>query len=133
MTQPRVRAWFCVLGFTGDTDEISAMMGRAPDDAWRAGEGIGNARTPQPLAGWRIRSRLSPDADVDEHARWLLDRLPSGLPADGPSSGLYLQLSFAIDVYDERPALSFSPETIARLAALRAAIDVDLYGPAADG
>lgn len=129
MTPPRVRAWFCVLGFAGDPDEFSAMMGTAPDDTWRAGEGIGSARTPQPEAGWRIRSRLPSDADVEAHARWLLDRLPAGLPANGP----YLQLSFAIDVYGEQPALSFSPETIARLAALGAAIDVDLYGPTADG
>lgn len=133
MTPPRVRAWFSVLGFTGDPDEVSAMMGTAPDDTWRAGEGIGNARTPQPEAGWRIRSRLPSGADVDEHARWLLDRLPSGLPADGPAAGLYLQLSYAIDVYDERPALSFSPETIARVAGLGASIDVDLYRPAVDG
>jgi hypothetical protein len=128
MTAPRVRAWFSVLGFTGDPDQISVMMGTAPDDAWRAGEGIGPARTPQPEAGWRIRSRLPSDADVEEHARGLLDRLPSRLPADERSSGLYLQLSCAVDVYDERPALSFSPETIARIAALGAAIDVDLYG-----
>jgi hypothetical protein len=133
MTIPRVRAWFSVLGFIGDPDEVSSMMGTLPDDTWRVGEAIGSARTPQPEAGWRMRSRLPPDADVEEHARGLLDRLPSGLPADGPASGLHLELSFAIDVYDQQPALWFSPETVARIAALGAAIDIDLYGLGTEG
>lgn len=133
MTIPRVRAWFYVLGFTCEPGEISSTMGTPPDDTWRAGERMGSAPTPQPEAGWRMRSRLPPDADVEEHARWLLDQLPSGLPADGPVSGLYLQLSFVIDFYDQQPALWFSPETVARIAALGAAIDIDLYGLGPEG
>lgn len=133
MTPPRVRAWFSVLGFTGDPGEISARLGLVPDAAWGAGEGIGTARTAQPEAGWRIRSQLPADADVEEHACWLLDRLPAALLARESLPGSYLQFSFAIDVAGERPALSFSPGTVARIAALHAAIDIDLYGLAGDG
>jgi len=65
--------------------------------------------------------------ELEPYADWLLERLPETIDLSSITKEWEAVLWFTVIVEEESPAVYFRPQTLARLAALPAALDVDLY------
>ena len=82
MTNDRnVWAYFVIAGFPGSPEDITRLLGLAPDDSAGKGEkrrARGGQEYTVKDSYWEIHGRVSNDLSIDEHVVELLDRL-SGL------------------------------------------------------
>lgn len=127
MADPKIYAYLRILGFECRPDEISAHLGVEPSRSWVKGEIVPPRRRPSDESGWELRSPLDEPYDLEDHALWLLDRLPSRIDLSGLTAWWTVTLSFAVYLRGRTPAGFFENGTLARIAALGAALDIDLY------
>jgi hypothetical protein len=123
------RACFRVLGFACSHDELSGALGVQPTRTWKHGDLVTSRSTRrQKASGWEVASGLSQHATPHQHASRLLDRLA---PAADSLRQMRVEasvLSIVIEVHGgDRPPIGLSRENVARLAALGAQLDIDLY------
>ena len=123
-------AAFTLTGQGLDPDQVTVAAGIAPSVTWRTGDLVHPKATVRyQHNGWSVRSSLGPAADLEEHVTAVLDQLQAGWEALEELSG-YQDAEVACTIYSyggDRPAIHFTEDTIARIARLHAAVDVDLY------
>jgi hypothetical protein len=123
------RAFFRVIGFACSPDELSNAIGLQPTRTWNEGDLVTSRSTRrQKSSGWELASGLAKEATPDQHASRLLDRLG---PAADSLKRMPVEasvLSIVLEIHGgDRPPLGLSRENVARLAALGAELDIDLY------
>jgi hypothetical protein len=127
-------ATFWLRGERLDPDVITRVMGIEPNRADRRGEPrASNPQYKHRTGAWTLESEnvLSREDDhLDDHLRWLLDRLEPRAPALAEVvADQGLDVEFWCVVWMDGPNCDFAlpPETIGRVAALGAALRLDIY------
>jgi hypothetical protein len=128
--ESEISAAFTLTGPDLDPEHVTHKTGLAPSKTWRAGDLIQKPATIRyEHSGWRLKSQLPPSAGIEEHIRWLIERLAPSWEALKELGGRY-RSEFSCTVYSyggDRPAIHFASDVLTRAADLSAAIDVDLY------
>src|SRR4051812_16363497 len=127
MADPSIFAYLEIRDFACPPDEITVRLGIVPSLSWSEGDHIPNPARPNPTSGWRLQSPLPDRHDLEVHALWLLDRAPPRIDLAGLTSRWSVGLSFAVYVSGRTPAMFFQNATLARIVALGATLDIDLY------
>jgi hypothetical protein len=113
--------------FEVDPDEVSKLLGIAPDFIWRKGDLILETARSYSENGWRLVSSLPVSSSVEEHVLNVLDRIEPAAELLSHLKPLEVEVSCVVYYYDYTPVLGLSHETIRRLARLGASLDYDLY------
>jgi len=126
MTTPRITAALVISDFTCSPDEVTHAMGIAPTQTWRVGDPSGLPGVTRTTNGWRLRSGLEDSTDLGLHLEWLLRRLPLAMPEVAEREGWAFTFSCGVTIDDRAPAMAFSAAVLSGIAALHAALDVDV-------
>ena len=59
-----IQVSFCVTGFDGLPEEITAVIGLQPSKSWRKGEACGGGKGIHTHSGWELVSPESSDVDL---------------------------------------------------------------------
>jgi hypothetical protein len=121
-------AYFWVEGYTASPNEISARLDLTPTSMRRIGD-VGRNGPPATSNSWRLLSPLARgDRLLQDYIEGLLSLLE---PRASAVCELAAQYSVGINCvgyyYGSNPGLHLSSSLLARLAALRVAVDFDLY------
>lgn len=117
-----------------DPTEVTAQLGLIPDMAYIKGElsppgSVTGRSYPYRTGMWLVETPLPRTAELDAHLRALLDLLGSkvamihAFKAQGYTIDFYCGLFLESD----NEGLALSAETLARVAALGAELDLDIY------
>ncbi len=119
--------------------EVTAQLGLTPTAAYAKGE----MSPPGPVTGrsyrrrtgmWRLQSPLPRAAERDDHLRALLEQLDAKASRIQAFKDKGVTVDFFCGLFlgDVNEGLGRPPETLARVAALSAMLDLDIYGPPGD-
>lgn len=124
-----VRLQLAVLSLEQTAEELSAMLGTTATKLWRTGESIlGDSPARHKENGWAlVVTGPEVNRDPDLAVRNLLDTLPSTAAFRSLPPSCEVQLSIGLTGHRARPGLYLSAETLARLSAIRASLDIDTY------
>jgi len=127
MAIEEMRVSLRITGFSCSGEAISAALGIDGTETWQSGDPVPKTAMRRVVNGWVLRSPLPEGRELEPHILWLLDRLPHTLNSLVNVTTEYAA-EFSCGVYtrEEMPVLALSPETVARIAALEAAIDIDV-------
>jgi hypothetical protein len=133
----RRKASFRLMGDQLDPEALARITGASPSKAHRKGDPrpLPNGKTGTHRSGlWSLDTsgQLADDAGLDEHLRWLLDRLePSreALKAAIAEQGLTADFFCGYFMESWNNGFSLSADTLARVAELGAKLGIDIYGP----
>lgn len=127
--KPIIRASAYVTDFDSDASRISELLEVEPTRTWKKGQQIARSALASVENGWELASDSNDPLSVEAHLLDLLDRLPPKSVARLRKAcpGCEVQLSITIEVESETPAVNFTPESLRRLAAIGASLDIDLY------
>jgi hypothetical protein len=126
---PDMQAAFVLSGEI-DPDFITQTLGIRPSLTFAKGEHIQGTALTRKKNGWvlRVQSQTGQIA-LDELVDTLVDPL---MPAAAQINklcldySLFSQISCAVTIKDETPAISFSADLLAKAASLNAGLDIDL-------
>jgi hypothetical protein len=110
-----------------DSSRISELVGTQFDKCWTKGDSRFGTKVQESNHGCCLSSGLPRSAPLNVQLHTLLDRtisLRSGIKA--LDARCAVEISCVI-YSDQEPALTFSPDTVAAIAALGAGFDIDLY------
>lgn len=133
MTDARLEVSFNITGFTCTPEEVTARLGVTPSRVWRTGDAVGSSAIRRKFNGWLVQSTVETQMNLEEHVHWLLEHLPqdlSGLTEISPE--WHAELACSVYVHDQTPAMALDSESLKRLAALGAGLDIDIYVLGAD-
>ncbi len=122
-----IKACLKILGFDGPPNVITKILGTAPTRVWLKGDKVPKTILEYEQNGWLFKAPVDElSTDTERATVALLDSLPDPsrfrqLPRSD------IEISYAIYGYKERPYFNLSAATIARIAAIGADIDVDIY------
>lgn len=124
-----IRSYAVIWGQRCDPDAITRRIGVTPTKRWRVGdmrhEATGRRHTD---AGWRMDASPETDATLEAHVEALLEKLwPARDQLRELRTVCEVQFTIVIHCRDAAPAMYLSAATIERLAAIGAALDIDLY------
>lgn len=121
-----------LIGGDLDPEEVTRLLGCAPTRAWRKGDVREDPRYHilQRTGVWSLDSDTDRSVPLDEQIRALIARVPT-------DSAVWEALArrFDIDVFcgihlDEwNRGCGFGPDLLRRLGEMKAALDLDIYGP----
>jgi hypothetical protein len=132
MTAAEPACWEChvelrILGFDGPPEAISTALGVEPTRSWMAND----PAVKGPLRrrnGWILKSSLPVETEPAEQVTSILRRLPKGLLGlSSIKGGWNASVLCAVYLASGTPPLFFEPSTLATIAGLGAALDIDLY------
>jgi hypothetical protein len=127
MRTPDLQATLTVSGFECLPEQVSSVLGVTPTDTWLEGDPIGQGTRRWQFRGWRLRSPLAGDEALSDHIAWLLQAVPGAFDRlRSVTESWELELAVTAFVYDAVPALHLPAAQMARLAALNAAVDIDV-------
>lgn len=122
-----------LLSTTKTAEEAEEVLGVKPEQRWRMGDPVAFKPDGEPLARKHTSNGCAliatADAwDVEEQLNSLFNRLPKDLLAVKERlQGWQIEVSVSAYFESTGPAFHLSPATLARIALLGAALDVDLY------
>jgi hypothetical protein len=132
-TISRLRATLRITGDELDPDEITRLLGKAPDAVQRRGYPL---RLPSGAEGriltfssWRLQADESCDGDLDVQVAQILDRTTDDLAVWRRIASAYRMDLFCglfLEGYNE--GLSISPSTLRDLGEREIALGLDIYG-----
>jgi hypothetical protein len=132
---PQIQEAHVSFGFFGDSlvpQRVTDLLGLSPTHAHARGD-------PHPIrsnpdlrwrsGAWMLDSQQSPDAPLDQHLRDLLDRLEPKAEAirELVAEGLRASFSCGCFLEKENEGTTLPPQTLGRIAALGADLDLDIY------
>jgi hypothetical protein len=129
-TAPDVKAYLWISDFDEDPDEISRRLGIEPSETNRAGDAMGQSPMRRRRNSWRLDSTVDAPYDVEKHALAILDRVaPAQEAVRELAQRCSVELKVVIYANTEQsfPGLSFTRETLRRIADLAADLDIDVY------
>ena len=120
--------YWSITGFACDPGDVSKCLALDPTATWRIGDRIGSSVRQREHNGWRLQSPFDESASLEDHVRWLLDRVTpryDALPAvAGPHDS---ELACVLHLVDRAPELHLEAATLERMVALKTELDVDIY------
>lgn len=123
-----MRAYLMIWGATCDPDEITQRVGTLPSTTWRVGD-VRHGKTGRlhEDAGWRIDA-ATVEATADGYVDLLLNQVWNAAAyLKTLGSSCELQINMVVHCRDTAPPISISSSNIARLAAIGAGVDIDIY------
>ncbi len=127
---PRVKTEFCITGRGLRPDEITDSVKIPPTRTWLEGDSIQGTKLRRKHNGWCLSlgddiGDMELDDNISELLRILLPRADQ-ISHICSEYDLDCELSCAIRIRDEVPAISFDPRIISALSGLNAALDIDI-------
>lgn len=118
---------FRVISKTMSPADITARLNVEPDQAWTKGDIRNGTKISEVDNGWELTSSTNGEAQLEQEVAGLLNRIAPVVDAlKELSRSCNIQISCV--VYAEAPPpLNFSADLVSRIAAARAALDIDLY------
>ena len=127
---PKIKVEFCITGNGLRPEEITGSLNVIPTKTWLEGDPLQGTKLRRKHNGWCLSlkdeaSSLDLDANISELLRFLLPKsdqvsyLCSEYDMD-------CELSCAIRIREEVPAINLNPKTLSALSSLNAAIDIDV-------
>jgi hypothetical protein len=111
-------------------EELTELLGLAPDKSWRLGELTTGGR-PYRHHGWELDSRLPQDRPAEEQLSDVLERLAPIAPAVGSLANnpavFRARLWLVRHGENGNPGLSLSLESIRQIDALGVGLEIDMY------
>jgi hypothetical protein len=129
MSKPLIEIELRLTGQGISVEEIASLVGLTPTKTWKRGEAIRKTNLSRKEDGWVFGIPQRETHDMEALLRELLDVLEmrgQGLAEATSRFSLSKEISFGVYVRDETPAAWFSVETLRRLAALDASLDIDV-------
>jgi len=126
----KIYAYFSLRGLDFDPEEITTKVGLIPTKTWKAGDLINpKATVCRKENGWSLKSELDESIDLEDHVRYLLQKLePGWLPLIEICKKYYAEINCVVYAAgNERPAIHFNKDIVDKAAKLNAEIDIDLY------
>lgn len=124
------RARLVVLSDELSPDELTEMLGMAPDKSWRIGEPTTGGRQFR-HHGWELHSHIPRDRPAEEQLSDLLERLAPIAPAVASlaSNPAVFSARLWLVRHGENwnPGLSLSVESIRQIDALGVGLEIDIY------
>ena len=124
------RARLVVLSDELSPEELTELLGMAPDVSWRMGE-PGRGGRPHPHHGWELESRLRQDRPPEEQLTDLLERLAPIAPAIASLANnpavFGARLWLVRHGENWNPGVSLSVESIRQVDALGLGLEIDIY------
>ena len=121
---------FNICGFSCKPEDISRLLGIQPDEAHAKGEPRGTGKAVCRESLWVLRSRVSPNLEIENHINDIMERLePVHEKVCSLPGKYYCYLSCGVDIYDGPggPAVEFDAKTLRILGTIGASLDVDVY------
>lgn len=116
-----------VLSEKLSVEEITNRIGIECDHSWKIGDQRPKTIIKERNNGWIVQSGLEKEASLEEHVQDLLGRLDSVGDRIKEVSH-HEEVEFSCVVYSEEiPTLFFEKATMAKISALGASLDIDLY------
>jgi len=126
---PEIKIEFIICGSL-PPDEITSFIGILPTRTWKFGDLINGTTITRKQNGWCLSSNLvTPSIIVENHLKPLFEILLPKAEVINEICKKYdleAEMSAAIYVIDEIPDLFLGSETIAVIAKLKAALDLDI-------
>ena len=126
----KIKARLTIFDFDSPVEEIVQTLGFCPTKTWRRGEPVlPKAKNVHHENGLMLVAPCEPiNSTVNEQVDSLLSIITPHIDnfAKLPI-GVEVELSCIIYVYDCRPVIGFSHETVRVLAQIGASIDIDFY------
>ena len=126
-TPNEIRIQLTFTGFRRPPSEVTALIGLLPAKTWEAGASIERSAREYASNGWRV----CPDGQYDDVERGVDALLEKTAPHWDKLRRFSLEgrveLSLVVFVYESAPAVHLRHDQVAKLAELKADIDVDLY------
>lgn len=121
-----------LIGDDLDPEEVTRLLGCAPTRAWRKGDvrEYSRGQVAQRTGVWYLASDTDRSVPPEEQVRALVAQVPAD-----PAVWEALARRFHIDVFcgihlDEwNRGCGFGPDLLRRLGEMKAALDLDIYGP----
>jgi Domain of unknown function (DUF4279) len=129
MAIPLVEVAFKLTGRGFDPDDVTKVIQLTPTETWRLGDYIQWTALKRKHDGWEVGLPERETYGMEEILLELLDALDphNGRIAEAVERlNLETEISFGVYVRGETPAGRFSAETIRRVSALGAILDIDL-------
>jgi hypothetical protein len=127
MAKEELRVSFRITGFACSPEEISKVLGIAATETWRSGDAVQRTQMRRHVNGWVLRSDIEDITRMEPHVVSLLGKLPTDLASLSSVCGTWeAELACAVYTREQMPELNLSSKTVARLAQLGAAVDVDV-------
>lgn len=128
----KIAAKFTLTDFECSPREITERLGISPTKTWEIGDLISpRGQREYEFNGWRLDSELHNSLDLEEQLKALLQQLDVAWKELAKTCQQYeSEFSFVIYLDNDDgqiPAVHFSPELIAKIHQLNAAIDLDIY------
>jgi hypothetical protein len=124
------RARLVVLSDELSPEELTELLGMAPDKSWRLGELTTGGR-PHRHHGWELDSRLAQDRAAEEQLSDLLERLAPIAPAVASiakNPAVFRTRLWLVRHGDNwNPGFSFSLEAIRQIDSLGVGLEIDIY------
>lgn len=119
---------FEIRGLDCEPEQVTAILGVKPNHSWRRGDPVGNRGETRQSSTWSITAAPSESIDAEEYVLSLLDRLPPTLNGLAAISTRW-EAHFSVTIFagNLSPGFYVTPPTLQRMAALGAALDVDVY------
>lgn len=117
-----------ISGFACPPERITAALGVQPTQTWNEGDPLPRSTARRRKSGWRLTAPAQGSEDLEVYASWLLDQLPERIDLSAVTGSYGITLWFTVHVGDQTPSAYLSADTIRRLAALGAGVDIDMYG-----
>lgn len=117
-----------LYGFDCDPAVLTRELAIEPSLVWRVGDPIKYKRSRETENGWRLNSPTGSSAGVEEQILALLEILePKAMTIKEFDSRMKAEFGCIIYAREYVPEMYFSHETLSRVVALGAEIDIDLY------
>lgn len=116
-----------VMSGTISPTEITAYLGIEPDHVWSKGDVRKGTKLSEVENGWELKSSTNSEAQLQQQVTRLLDKIMPAANTLKELSGTWIVQISCVVYAETPPPLNFSAELISRMAAVNAALDIDLY------
>lgn len=128
-SKPLIGVALKLTGQRFSPEDITAVIQLTPTKTWRLGDSIQGTKLKRKNDGWIFGLSRRDTYDMDAFLRELLDVIDlynDRIAGAVNRFGLEKEISFGVYIRGETPASWFSADTLHRVAALQASLDIDL-------
>lgn len=118
-----------LTGKSFDPDEVSGVLELAATRTWRTGDKIGNTELTRKHDGWELALSKRKSVELEPCICELLQIIEpksAKFALAIQKFGLHAEVSIAVYITDQAPAITIKSQTLSRLASLGLDIDLDL-------
>jgi Domain of unknown function (DUF4279) len=128
-TKPQICVELKLTGIGFSPEDLTKVIPLAPTATWRLGDYVQDSKLTRKHDGWQFGFPYRDTYDMDDLLRELLDLIEPYKASIAEATNrfsLQKEISFGVYIRDEAPASWFSADTINRVAAFGASLDIDL-------